>query len=50
MFALSFKVVELLLADEEWSRRLESAKTMEEVVKVLVEFCRAKGLKLKIMK
>lgn len=32
-----------LKADEERSRRLEEAKT-EEVIKVLVEFARAKGL------
>jgi len=47
MFGLSRKVIELLRADPEWSRKLKAVKTEEDAVKVLVEFARVKGLKVK---
>lgn len=47
MFGLNRKVLELLFADPEWSRRLEEAKTEEDAVRVLAEFARVKGLKVK---
>ena len=46
-FAVRREVVEALLRDKEWSRRLEEAKTTQEVVKVLGEFCKIKGFKVK---
>jgi len=44
-FAVKREVVEALLRDKKWSRRLEEAKTTQEVLKVLVDFCKAKGFK-----
>jgi len=41
-FAVKREVVE---RDKKWSRRLEEAKTTQEVLKVLVDFCKAKGFK-----
>ena len=41
------EVVDALLRDKEWSCRLEEAKTTRDVVKVLVEFCKIKGFKVK---
>jgi len=49
LFALNRKFIEMLLADVKWSRRLEEAKTEEEVIKVLVEFARAKGLRVEFV-
>jgi len=46
LFAVKKEVVQSLLADEAWSRRLEDAETEADVVKVLVEFCKSKGFKV----
>jgi hypothetical protein len=49
MFAVKSKVLEELLHDPEWSRKLENAKTMREVESVLREFAVAKGYKVREM-
>jgi len=46
MFAVKSKVLEELLHDPEWSRKLEKAETMCEVERVLRGFAVAKGLKV----
>lgn len=46
MFAIKRAVLEALLADKEWSSRLEKAQTDREVIQVLQEFCRKKGFKI----
>ena len=40
MMAIRTSVLQELLRSERWSRRLESAETMEEVASVLEAFCR----------
>ena len=40
MMAIRRTVLQDLLRSERWSRRLESAETMEEVASVLETFCR----------
>lgn len=45
MFLVRRKVLESLRADQEWGQRLEEAKTTEEVI--IIQFCHAKGLKVK---
>lgn len=40
MMAIRTGVLEELLRSKRWSRRLESAKTMEQVAAVLEAFCR----------
>ena len=40
MMAIRRTVLQELLGSERWSRRLESAETVEEVASVLEAFCR----------
>ena len=42
MMAIRTRVLQELLSSERWSRRLESAETMEQVASVLEAFCREK--------
>ena len=46
MFAVKSEVLKKLLANPEWSIRLEKAETMRDVERVLREFCEAKGFKI----
>ena len=41
--------LEKLLSDREYSRKLEQAKTDEEVLAVLREFAQRRGLKVKVV-
>jgi hypothetical protein len=36
-----------LLADPKWSSKLEAAKTWDETIKVLKDFCKRKGYEVK---
>ena len=47
LFAVRAKVLKELLADRVWRERLEKANSVREVKKVLVEFCRSHGYKVK---
>ena len=47
MIAVRREVLAALQADPEWNKRLEEAETMAEVEKVLTDFCRARGYKIK---
>lgn len=47
MFAVKSEVLRELLKDQVWTRKLESAKSMCEVERVLREFCRENGWKVK---
>jgi len=46
MFAFKREVLENLLKDPEWTRKLDEAITSEQVKKVLLSFAEAKGLKV----
>ena len=46
MFAVKSKILEELLHDPEWSRKLEKAETMREVESVLRGFAVAKDYKI----
>jgi len=46
MFAFKRELLESLLEDPEWTRKLDEAKTSEQVQKVLLSFAEAKGLKI----
>jgi len=46
VFAVKSEVLKKLLANPEWSIRLEKAETMRDVERVLREFCEAKGFKI----
>ena len=50
MFAVKTEVLESLLKDPVWTRKLENAKTICEVQRVLREFAVEKGWKVKEMK
>ena len=43
------EVLEALLADSEWHQRLDKAKTSADVERVLVDFCKAWGIKIKLL-
>jgi hypothetical protein len=43
-------ILEELLADPKWVPKLEAAKTWDEVIKVVEEFCKAKGYKVRHIK
>lgn len=45
MFAFKRELLENLLKDPEWTRKLDEAITSEQVKKVLLSFAEAKGLK-----
>ena len=47
MFVARLFILEKLFADPEWSSKLEAAKTEDEIIKVLKDFCRARGYKMK---
>ena len=47
MFAVRRVILEELLADPEWSSKLENAKTRDEAIKVIKNFCERKGYKVK---
>jgi hypothetical protein len=47
MFAVRRVILEELLADPEWSSKLENAKTRDEAIKVIKNFCERKGYKIK---
>ena len=46
MFAFKRELLENLLKDPEWARKLDEAITSEQVRKVLLSFAEAKGLKV----
>ena len=47
MFAVRRVILEELLADPEWSSKLENAKMGDEAIKVIKDFCKRKGYKIK---
>jgi len=47
LFAVKKHVLEELLEDEEWSKKLENAKSTKEVYEVISEYCKVKGKKVK---
>jgi hypothetical protein len=50
MFAVRRVILEELLADPEWSSKLENAKTGDEAIKVLKNFCKRKRYKVEHVK
>lgn len=46
MFAFKGEVLERLLEDPEWAKKLDEAQTSQQVQEVLVSFAEAKGLKV----
>ena len=47
-FIASIDVVVRLLADPIWSRRAKKVKTLKEMERILLEFCKTKGKVLQI--
>jgi len=45
MFAVRREVLDALLADLEWNKRLKQAKTVAEVGRIFCDFCKARGSK-----
>jgi hypothetical protein len=50
MFAVRREVLEKLLRDPKWSRRLEEAETLREAVQILIKFAEEKGYRIKMVK
>jgi len=50
MFAVRASILKELMADREWSSRLEGATTTRDVERVVTRFCRAKGYKVEMLK
>lgn len=50
MFAVKAEVLKKLLESSEWRRKLEEAKTLAEAEKVLVDFCKINGYRVKRFK
>jgi hypothetical protein len=48
-FAARREVLEELLRDPMWSRRLEEAETIQEAVRVLLEFAEERGYRVKVV-
>jgi len=49
MIALRPEVLDALLADPEWNKRLKQANTMADVERVLTDFCKAQSIKIKYL-
>lgn len=47
MFAVRKEILDALLNDAEWCKRLDKAETSKDVENVLIEFARSKGWKIK---
>jgi hypothetical protein len=47
MFIVRHEILKALLADEEWRKRWDSTKTTAERERVVSDFCRANGWKVK---
>lgn len=47
MFAVKTEVIKELLKDPEWSSRFERAETFEETQRVIMDFAKAKGYRVK---
>lgn len=47
MFAVRREVLDALLADAEWRKRFDKAKTTAEMQRVVLDFCKAKAIKIK---
>jgi hypothetical protein len=50
MFAVRREVLEELLRDPKWSRRLEKAETLREVAQILIKFAEENGYRIKAVK
>jgi len=46
VIAVRRKVLDDLLADSEWRHRFDQAESTAEVEGVIVDYCRAKGIKI----
>lgn len=46
MLAVKTEVLKRMLADAEWSEKLEKAKSWKDVQRVIVEYCRVNNQKI----
>jgi len=47
LFAVRREVLDALLEDPEWSKRLDNAENARQVENVLVEFAKSRGYRIK---
>lgn len=49
-FVVRTKVLEELLSDPEWAKRLDRAKDMKDAMKIIQDFCKKKGYEVRKLK
>jgi len=47
VFAVKREILEEMLRDPEWSRRIEEAKSVAEIAEIVAEYCRKKGYRVR---
>ena len=46
MFGVRTEIMEEMFSNPKWSKRLDKAKTVDEIAEIVAEFCRSKGYKI----
>jgi len=45
-FLVRTEIMKKILSDPKWSKKLDKAKTVDDVAEIIADFCRAKGYKI----
>ena len=46
MFGVRTEIMKEMFSNPKWSKRLDKAKTVDEIAEIIAEFCRSKGYKI----
>lgn len=46
MFGVRTEIIREMFSNPKWSKRLDKAKTVDDVAEIVAEFCRSKGYKI----
>jgi len=46
MFGVRTEIIREMFSNPKWSKRLDKAKTVDEIAEIVAEFCRSKGYKI----
>jgi len=46
MFGVPTEIIREMFSNPKWSKKLDKAKTVDEIAEIVAEFCRSKGYKI----
>ena len=46
MFGVRTEIMKEMFSNPKWSKKLDKAKTVDDVAEIIAEFCRSKGYKI----